>query len=72
MNITTDFILFWLAIMVPLFAGICSLWSKLDKIWSVIAKIEKEYVEHNVCQSHRDRCPCVEHIKEIKETIKQK
>lgn len=45
------------------------IWDKMDKIWKTIGHIEKDYVEHGVCEKRRKDCPCKEDIKEIKHRI---
>ena len=45
------------------------IWYKMDQIWKAISKIQKDYVEHDVCHIRRKDCPCKDDIAEIKNKI---
>ena len=52
-----------------LYAFMIMLWSKMDKIWKAIGHIEKDYVEHDVCDKRRHDCPCKKDIERIEKVI---
>ena len=58
-----------IALISGLYAFMIMLWSKMDKIWKAIGHIEKDYVEHDVCDKRRHECPCSKDIKRIEEEI---
>ncbi len=71
MNITIEMAGFFIALLSLLGGGFFALMNKLEKIWQVISKMQKDYVEHDVCQNRRDRCPCVSDIKRIENSIEK-
>jgi len=58
-----------IALISGLYAFMIMLWSKMDKIWKAIGHIEKDYVEHDVCDKRRHECPCKKDIERIEKVI---
>ena len=58
-----------IALISGLYAFMIMLWSKMDKIWKAIGHIEKDYVEHGVCDKRRHDCPCKKDIERIEKVI---
>ncbi len=52
-------------------AMISGLYVVLYDIWRKMARIEKNYVEHQICEKRREKCPCIENLKDLKEKIKK-
>jgi len=52
-----------------LYAFMIMLWSKMDKIWKAIGHIEKDYVEHDVCDKRRHECICKKDIERIEKVF---
>lgn len=63
-TIPTDVVI---ALIGGLYAFMIMIWSKMDKIWKAIGHIEKDYVEHSVCDKRRKECPCSKDIKRLEE-----
>ncbi len=58
-----------IALISGLYVFMIMLWSKMDKIWKAIGHIEKDYVEHDVCDKRRHDCPCKKDIERIEKVI---
>ena len=58
-----------IALISGLYAFMIMFWSKMDKIWKAIGHIEKDYVEHDVCDKRRHECPCKKDIERIEKVI---
>ena len=58
-----------IALISGLYAFMIMLWSKMDKIWKAIGHIEKDYVEHEVCDKRRHECPCKKDIERIEKVL---
>lgn len=52
-----------------LYAFMLLFWFKIDSIWKVISRIEKDYVEHDVCDKRRHECPCKKDIERIEKVF---
>lgn len=60
-----------IALISGLYAFMIMIWTKLDKIWREIGHIEKDYVEHDVCDKRRHECPCRRDIERIEGVINE-
>ena len=58
-----------IALISGLYVFMIMLWSKMDKIWKAIGHIEKDYVEHDVCDKRRHECPCKKDIERIEKVF---
>lgn len=54
----TDGLATYLAVLVPVLAGIGILWKKMDKIWKSINRVDKKKVSHKTCEKRRAQCMC--------------
>ncbi|MCF6174612.1 MAG: hypothetical protein L3J71_02470 [Victivallaceae bacterium] len=67
MQITPEY----LAMMALLGGGIGFLWNKLDQIRKELSDISNHAVTHTVCESRREKCPCVKDVAELKATLRK-
>lgn len=61
-----------LTIIATVVGGFVWISGKLEAIRKDLAEVDKSSVSHSVCSERRDKCPCVDDIREIKERIERK